>query len=78
MRYPLSYMVYSEAFDGLAPEVKAAVYQRLFTRLGRRDRDAGYAHLATREAFAAAEILRETKADLRRSCAAPGVRPGRP
>ena len=35
MRYPLSYMVYTEAFDGLAPEVKAAVYERLFTRLRR-------------------------------------------
>ena len=64
MRYPVSYMVYSEAFDGLAPEVKAAVYQRMFMRLGRRDRSAGYAHLATREAFTAAAILRETKTDL--------------
>jgi hypothetical protein len=64
MRYPVSYMIYSEAFDGLAPEVKAAVYQRIFKRLGRRNRSAGYAHLATREAFAAAEILRDTKADL--------------
>ena len=64
MRYPVSYMVYTEAFDGLAPEVKAAVYRRLFTRLARRDRTAGYAHLGRQQAFAAAEILRETKTDL--------------
>ena len=33
MRYPLSYMIYSQAFDGLASEVKTALYGRLFTRL---------------------------------------------
>lgn len=64
MRYPVSYMVYTEAFDGLAPEVKAAVYQRLLTRLSGRDRGPRYAHLATPSARAAAAILRETKPEL--------------
>jgi hypothetical protein len=64
MRYPLSYMVYTEAFDGLAPEVKAAVYQRLLTRLSGRDRSPRYAHLATPAARAAVQILRETKPGL--------------
>jgi hypothetical protein len=64
MRYPLSYMVYTEAFDGLAPEVKAAVYQRLLMRLSGRDRRPRYAHLATPAARAAVQILRETKSDL--------------
>ena len=64
MRYPLSYMVYADAFDGLAPDVKAAVYQRLLTRLSGRDRGPRYAHLATPAARAAAAILRETKPEL--------------
>ena len=64
MRYPLSYMVYTEAFDGLAAEVKAAIYDRLFTRLAGGDRSPRYAHLRTPQARAAAEILRDTKADL--------------
>ena len=64
MRYPLSYMVYADAFDGLAPDVKAAVYQRLLTRLSGRDRSPRYAHLATPAARAAAAILRETKPEL--------------
>ena len=64
MRYPVSYMVYSDAFDGLAPPVKAAVYQRMFRRLAGRDRGPRFAHLRTREARSAAEILRQTKTDL--------------
>jgi hypothetical protein len=64
MRYPLSYMVYSEAFDGLAPEVKGAVTRRLLTRLSGRDRSPRYVHLTTPAARVAAAILRETKPDL--------------
>lgn len=64
MRYPLSYMVYTDAFEGLAPELKAAVYQRLLTRLSGRDRRPRYAHLATPAARAAVQILRETKPGL--------------
>jgi len=64
MRYPLSYMIYSQAFDGLASEVKTAVYERLFTRLAGGDAGPRYAHLRTPQARAAAEILRDTRADL--------------
>src|SRR5207244_9780747 len=32
-RYPCSYMVYSESFDGLPPPVKAAVYGRMLETL---------------------------------------------
>ena len=60
MRYPLSYMVYTEAFAGLAPEVKDAVYRRLFSLLRGRNRDPRYAHLRLPAARAAAQILRET------------------
>jgi hypothetical protein len=64
MRYPVSYMIYAAAFDGLPAEVRAAVYERLFTRLSGADRSARYAHLRTPQARAAAEILRDTKTDL--------------
>ena len=60
MRYPLSYMVYTEAFDGLAAEVKDAVYRRLFSLLRGRDRHPRYAHPRLPAARAAAQILRET------------------
>lgn len=63
MRYPLSYMIYTEAFDGLAPEVKAALYQRLLTRLAGAP-GPRYAHLRTPQGRAAAEILRATKRDV--------------
>ncbi|MGD9904580.1 MAG: hypothetical protein AB7U83_14035 [Vicinamibacterales bacterium] len=75
MRYPVSYMVYTEAFDALPAPVKDAVYRRIFARLAGTDRSPRLAHLRTPEARAAAEILRATKtdlpADLRRS-PAPG------
>jgi hypothetical protein len=77
MRYPLSYMVYTDAFDGLAPEVRSAVYERLLWRLKGRDRRPRYAHLRTPAARVASEILRATKPDLsaaRRAAAASGRR----
>jgi hypothetical protein len=74
MRYPLSYMVYSEAFDGLAPDVKAAVYRRLLARLAGTDSGPRFAHLRTPEARAAVEILRATKTDLSPAAAAPAAR----
>jgi len=76
MRYPVSYMIYSEAFDGLAPPVKAAVYRRLFARLDGVDPAPRLAHLRTPDAAAAAEILRATKADLPAELRAPA--PGVP
>jgi hypothetical protein len=64
MRYPVSYMIYSDAFDGLAAPLKDAVYRRLLTLLGTRSRDPRFAHLGSPAARAAAEILRDTKPDL--------------
>lgn len=56
MRYPCSYMIYSDAFDALPEATKAAVYQRMWKRLqegeSREDREA------------VAEILEETKKGL--------------
>ena len=52
LRYPCSYLVYSEAFDGLPAGVKSAVYRRMIAML-----------LAAPDRSAVLEILRETKPD---------------
>lgn len=65
MRYPLSYLIYSEAFDALPADVKEALYARLWAVLSGQDTQAIYAQrlpLADRQAIV--EILRETKPGL--------------
>ena len=63
MRYPCSYMVYSEAFDGLPPAVKKAVYRRMLDILSGSDRQSKYARLTTDDRAAVLEILKDTKPD---------------
>jgi len=64
LRYPCSYMVYSDAFDALPSAVKDAVYRRLFEILSGDHADARYAHLSAEDRRAIIEILRGTKHDL--------------
>ena len=64
MRYPCSYMVYSEAFDGLPAPVKRAVYRRLWEILTGKVTGPRYAHLSGATRRAIRQILRDTKADL--------------
>lgn len=54
--YPVSYMIYSEAFDALPQQAKAAVYKRVWQVLTAKK---------TPEAQAAIEILRDTKPEVR-------------
>jgi len=54
MRYPCSYMIYSEAFDAIPAAIKTAVYRRMLEVLKGRDEADRHAVL---------EILRETKRD---------------
>jgi hypothetical protein len=63
-RYPLSYLVYSRAFDGLPAEARARVYRRLWEVLTGRDRSREFAHLADADRAAVLEVLRETKPGL--------------
>jgi hypothetical protein len=63
LRYPCSYMVYSEAFDGLSPAVKEAVYRRMLDILSGNDAAAKYARLTADDRRAVLEILRDTKPD---------------
>jgi hypothetical protein len=64
MRYPCSYMIYSEAFESLPVEAKAAVYSRMWQILSGQENSARYARLSTADRKAILEILRKTKPGL--------------
>jgi hypothetical protein len=64
LKYPCSYMVYTDAFDSLPSGAKNAVYQRMWTILSGRDRAAKYSHLSASDRRAILAILRDTKKDL--------------
>lgn len=64
MRYPCSYMIYSEAFDNLPQEARDAIYQRLWTVLSGKERGPKYARLSLPDRHAVVEILRDTKPGL--------------
>jgi hypothetical protein len=63
LRYRCSYMVYSEAFDGLPSAVRHAVYGRMLDRLSANDARAEYGRRSADDRQAVLEILRETKPD---------------
>jgi hypothetical protein len=64
MRFPCSFMIYTEAFDALPASAKSAVYARLWEVLGGKDRDPKYAAISAADRRAIIEILRETKTGL--------------
>jgi hypothetical protein len=63
-RYPLSYMIYSAAFDALPGAVRERVYRRLYGILSGQDQSAKFAGLSAEDRRGILEILGETKADL--------------
>jgi hypothetical protein len=68
-RYPLSYMIYSAAFDGLPGFVRDRIYQRLYAILIGQDSSASMGGLSLKSLSAAdrraiVEIVRETKPDV--------------
>jgi hypothetical protein len=63
-KYPLSYMVYSEAFDALPEQVRARVYRRLYEVLTGGDHSDKFKRLSVNDRQAVLEILRETKPGL--------------
>jgi hypothetical protein len=63
-RYPLSYMVYSQAFDQLPAPVKARLWRRLYDVLRGADPNPRYAHLNRQNAHAAIAIVAATKTGL--------------
>jgi len=64
MRYPSSYMIYTQAFDSLPAEAREAIYQRMWQVLSGEDSSARYARLSLADRQAIVEILRETKPGL--------------
>jgi hypothetical protein len=63
-RYPLSYMVYSEAFDSMPNQVKDRIYKRVYEVLSGADQGEKFKRLSAGDRRAVFEILRETKPGL--------------
>ena len=59
-RYPLSYLIYSDSFQGLPEIARHQVYQRLWDVLGGEDRSRTFAHLSEVDRRAILEILKDT------------------
>lgn len=65
-RYPLSYLIYSEAFDALPAPAKDRFYFRLREVLTGADNNKDFDHLSTADRQAILEILLDTKPDFAR------------
>lgn len=63
-RYPLSYLIYSRAFDALPDGVRARVYERLHEVLTSADASPRFQHLDEAVRRAILQIVAETKTDL--------------
>ncbi len=68
-KYPCSYLIYSEAFDGLPAVVKRRVYQRLHAILSGQDTSNDFAHLTPADRRAIRDILHDTKPEAKREFA---------
>jgi hypothetical protein len=64
LRYPCSYMIYSDAFDGLPAAARDAVYRRMYAVLAGAEQTPRYSRLSPSDRLAIIDILRETKRDL--------------
>ena len=67
LRYPCSYMIYSDAFDALPAEAKDAIYKRMLRVLSGSEKGKRYARLSAADRKAVLEILRETKPEFPRA-----------
>jgi hypothetical protein len=65
MKYPLSYTVYSNTFDGMPAAIREASFKRLVEVLTAVKPEAKFAHLTAADRRAVLEILRDTKPDFR-------------
>ncbi len=64
LKYPCSYLIYSESFQELPSPIKEYVFRRLYERLTDKVPEDAKANLTADQRTAILEILRETKADL--------------
>ena len=63
LRYPCSYLIYSEPFDSLPAKAKTAIYARMWEILSGREKDRRYDVVSLTDRRAILEILGETKPD---------------
>jgi hypothetical protein len=63
-RYPLSYLIYSAAFDGMPDTVRERVYRRLYDILTAQDKTKTFASISPADRQAVLEIVRATKPNL--------------
>jgi hypothetical protein len=63
-RYPLSYMIYSEAFDQLPSIASETVYRKLYDVLAGKNLNKPFDRLSAEDRRAILEILRDTKPNL--------------
>ena len=63
-RYPLSYMIYSEAFDALPGAARDRIYRRLYDVLSGKETQGEFGRLSARDRRDVLEIVRDTKAGL--------------
>lgn len=63
-RYPCSFMIYSDAFDGMPAIVKTQLYGRLFQVLSGQDDGTKFTHVNQEDRRAILGIIRETKKGL--------------
>jgi hypothetical protein len=68
-KYPLSFLIYSEAFDALPGYAKELVYRRLADVLSGTDQSGAFAHLSAPDRTAVYEILTATKPEFARMVA---------
>lgn len=64
LKYPCSYLIYSDSFEQLPSEAKDCVLRKLWDVLSGADVSEKYAHLSTDDRIAIREILLQTKSDL--------------
>jgi hypothetical protein len=63
-RYPLSYMIYTPAFDSLPDIARDAVCRRLYEILSGKETGMRYARLSAADRQTILEILKDTKSNL--------------
>jgi len=64
-RYPLSFLVYSDAFDDLPAPARNYVYRRFRDILSGKDRSMDFSHLSEEDRSAILQILEDTKPDFK-------------
>ena len=63
-RYPLSYLIYTEAFENLPPLAREEFYRKLWLVLNGQEKDKTFAHLHATDRKMLLEILCDTKQNL--------------